>query len=80
MDHTQRRGVDGPRLVLHSELRIDDDGLHGAIGKTRETSLARGRHRTRVEPCNAAGGKALSLGWTGPDSGCDPSPTAVSGR
>ena len=71
---------DGSRFFLHDELRIDNDGLHGAIEKTCQVGLAAGRHRIRVEYFNATGGKALSLGWEGPGFGREPVPAAALGR
>ena len=56
---------DGSRLWIDGELVVDNDGLHGAIGKVGAIALARGAHRIRVDYFNKTGGEALSLSMAG---------------
>lgn len=71
------RSDDGSRLHLGGRMRIDNDGLHGAIEKICQVGLAAGAHPFRVEYFNATGGKDLELSWEGPGFGRQPVPASA---
>ncbi len=58
---------DGSRLVLDSQVLIDNDGLHGAREKTGLAALAPGLHLIEVDFFQRDGGLELKVHWSGPD-------------
>ena len=58
-------------------LVIDNDGLHGAITRSRALGLEAGLHALRVEWFNATGGRELRLEWEGPDTPRQPVPASA---
>lgn len=61
-----RHGDDPRQVVRERVLRIDNDGLHGAVTQSRALGLEGGFHSLRVEWFNATGGRTLHLEWEGP--------------
>ena len=62
------RSDDGSMLFIGDALIVDNDGLHGTEEeKGGEVALKAGRHAIAVTYFNATGGKALQVGWQGPE-------------
>ena len=57
---------DGSRVWIDGRLVVDNDGLHGAVGKTGIRRLASGLHALRVEFFERQGDEVLTLHWSGP--------------
>ena len=57
---------DGSRVWIDGRLVVDNDGLHGAVGKTGMRRLASGLHALRVEFFERRGDEVLTLHWSGP--------------
>src|SRR5262249_32652059 len=58
---------DGAKVFLDGKLVIDDDGQHGAVGKTSaKLQLAAGKHPLVMTYHESWGGSALSLWYEGP--------------
>ena len=57
---------DGSKLLIGSELVVDNDGLHAASEKSGQVILKTGKHPIRVEFFQAAGGRALQVSYEGP--------------
>ncbi|MBU0616882.1 MAG: family 20 glycosylhydrolase, partial [Planctomycetes bacterium] len=57
---------DGSRLLIGSEVVIDNDGLHAAGEKSGQVILKAGKHPIRVEFFQAGGGRALEVSYEGP--------------
>lgn len=52
---------DGSRLIIHDQVAVNNDGLHGAEERTGTIALAQGYHPVVIEYFNKAGGAQLSL-------------------
>jgi hypothetical protein len=57
---------DGSRMYLDGKLLINNDGLHGFIGKTGKAKLTKGKHKITIEYFQAGGGRGLELFYEGP--------------
>jgi hexosaminidase len=58
---------DGSRLLIGSELVVENDGLHAASEKSGQVILKTGKHPIRVEFFQSGGGRALEVSYEGPD-------------
>ncbi|MEL6631961.1 MAG: family 16 glycoside hydrolase [Bacteroidota bacterium] len=54
---------DGGKLYIDGKEIIDNDGLHGYVGKEGEIFLSAGKHPIQVRYFQRGGGKAVSLFW-----------------
>jgi hexosaminidase len=57
---------DGSRLLIGSEVVVDNDGLHAASEKSGQVILKAGKHPIRVEYFQAGGGRSLEVNYEGP--------------
>jgi|GEM_PF-1940064 len=57
---------DGSRLWLDGKLVVDNDGLHGPVGKKGYVSLKAGHHRIEVTYFELSGGDSLYVSYDGP--------------
>jgi hypothetical protein len=53
-------------MYLDVKLLINNDGLHGFIGKTGKAKLTKGKHKITIEYFQAGGGRGLELFYEGP--------------
>jgi len=58
---------DGSRLLVDSEVLVDNDGLHSPREKTGLVALAPGLHLFQVDFFERDGGFDLKVHWSGPD-------------
>jgi len=52
---------DGSRLLIDGTVVVDNDGLHGSLGREGTIALAAGTHEIEVEWFNKTGGADLDL-------------------
>ena len=57
---------DGSRIYLNDKLLIDNDGLHGMLGKHADVDLTAGLHKLVVTYFDNGGGDGLNVAWKGP--------------
>lgn len=57
---------DGSQLLIDGQPVVDNDGLHGAIGRSGTVGLLAGRHRIEVRFFEAGGGEGLTVTWQPP--------------
>ena len=57
---------DGSRMLLGSELVINNDGLHGMQTASAPLALAAGMHPIRLEFFENGGGAGFTFNWSGP--------------
>ena len=74
---SEQVGEDARQVARVRRLVIDNDGLHGAITRSRALGLEAGLHALRVEWFNATGGRELRLEWEGPDTPRQPVPASA---
>jgi len=58
---------DGSRLMVDSQVVVDNDGLHSAREKTGLAALAPGLHSIQVDFFQRDGGMDLKVHWSGPN-------------
>ena len=68
---------DGSRLWLDDKLVVDNDGLHGPVGKKGYVSLKAGYHRITVTYFELSGGDSLYVSYDGPGIGTQWVPASV---
>jgi hypothetical protein len=59
---------DGSRLLIGSDVVVNNDGLHGMVEASGVANLAAGLHSVRVEFFEAGSGAGLIARWMGPST------------
>jgi len=68
---------DGSQIYVGGDLAVDNDGLHGMVGKTSAVALGAGLHRLRITFFQGAGGLGLKISVAGPGLGRQELPSAM---
>lgn len=57
---------DGSRLLIGSDLVVDNDGLHSMVERKGDIPLSKGFHALKVEFFQKSGGSGLNVFMQGP--------------
>ena len=68
---------DGSRLLIGSEVVVDNNGLHAAVDVPGQALLKAGQHPITVEYFQAGGERRLDVGYEGPGLAHQPLPPAA---